>query len=258
MTAAFANPVGLMTIVRRELLRTLKVVNQVIWPPVITTALYVLVFGLGLGSRIRTIDGVPYSAFLIPGLIMLQVISQTYDEVASSFFQGRFLNSIQEVLIAPLSSAEIVVGFVIASIIRALGLALLMVVVGFGLAQTLPQNWGLFVLVTVIVAVIFAALGLVMGTLGEKFEHIAIPTTFIITPLVFVGGVFTSLKILPPFVQKISLFNPMVYMIDAFRYSFTGRGDVSLGLSLAVISALAALSLAGAFALASTGYKLRI
>jgi len=258
MTSAFANPVGLSTIVRRELLRTLKVVNQVVWPPVITTALYVLVFGLGLGSRIRTIDGVPYSAFLIPGLIMLQVISQTYDEVASSFFQARFLNSIQELLIAPLSSAEIVLGFVIASIVRALALALLMVVVGYGLAQTLPQNWGLFALVTTLVAILFAALGLIMGTLGEKFEHIAIPTTFIITPLVFVGGVFTSQTILPPIVQRISLFNPMVYMIDAFRYSFTGHGDVPLALSLGIVVALAAIALASAFGLAATGYKLRL
>ncbi|HTV73927.1 MAG TPA: hypothetical protein VME66_09510, partial [Candidatus Acidoferrales bacterium] len=126
----FVNWVGLWTLVQREMVRTYKVINQVIWPPVITTLLYVGVFGLALGPRIKTIQGVPYAAYLIPGLIMLQVIDGTYNETSSSVFQGRFLNSIQELLIAPLSAGEIVTGFLLAAVIRALIIASLVLLVG--------------------------------------------------------------------------------------------------------------------------------
>jgi ABC-2 type transport system permease protein len=255
--AALGNPIGMLTIVRRELTRTYKVLNQVIWPPVITMVLYVVVLGVGLGGRIKDVDGVPYSAFLIPGLIMLQVISATYDETASSFFQARFLNSIQELLIAPLSATEIVGGFIVGAIVRALVVAGLMQAVGYALTRTLPVDWLLYLTVTVLVAIIFGAVGLIMGQLSEKFEHVAIPTTFIITPLLFVGGVFTSLRFLPPLLQRLSLFNPMVYMIEAFRYSFTGRSDVPIASALGAVFAMAAVALGGALALARSGYKLR-
>jgi len=119
----FGNRVGLATLVKRELVRTMKVINQVIWPPIITTVLYVMVFGLSLGSRIPQVQGVSYAAYLVPGLIMLQVIDATYSEVSSSIFQGRFMNSIQEMLIAPMSAVEMVAGYVIASVLRALLIA---------------------------------------------------------------------------------------------------------------------------------------
>ncbi len=253
----FGNSVGVLTIVKRELTRTYKVLNQVVWPPVITMVLYVVVLGVGLGAQIKSVDGVPYTAFLIPGLIMLQIISGTYDETSSSLFQGRFLNSIQELLIAPLSSVEIVTGFITGAIVRALIVAALMQTLGFALTRTLPQDWILYIAVIVLVAVIFGAVGVIMGQLSEKFEHVAIPTTFIITPLLFVGGVFTPLHFLPPLLQKISLFNPMVYMIEAFRYSFILRSDVPIGLAFGVVCAIAVLSLAAAVALAASGYKLR-
>ncbi len=254
----FRNPVGLATLIKRELVRTYKVINQVIWPPIITTILYVLVFGLGLGSRVQNVQGVPYAAFLIPGLIMLQVIDQTYGESSSSVFQGRFMASIQELLVAPLSAAELVTGFVVASILRALLIAFLILGVGFVMVRTLPQNWGLYFLMTVLVSALFGGIGIVFGLLAEKFDHIAVFTTFVITPLVFVGGVFTSMQFLPPLVRRLSLFNPMFYMIDAFRYSFTGRSDVPLGFSIGIVAALAALAVGAALRMTALGYKLRV
>ena len=253
----FANPIGFQTLVKRELVRTYKVINQVIWPPIITTILYVLVFGLGLGSRVQSIDGIPYAAFLIPGLIMLQVIDQTYGEASSSLFQSRFLNAIQEMLIAPMSALEIVSGFVVAAVLRALVIAMLILAVGFAMVHTLPQNWALFFAVVVLVATLFGALGLICGLLAEKFDHIAVLTTFVITPLVFVGGVFTTSQFLPPLVRQISYFNPMFYMIDALRYSYTGHSDVALALSLGVVTALTGLALGIAFEMTARGYKLR-
>lgn len=252
------NYIGLWTLVKRELVRTFKMINQVFWPPVITTVLYVFVFGLALGARIRPAGGVTYAAFLIPGLIMLQVIDSTYGECSSSMFQGRFMNSIQEVLIAPLSAVEIVAGFILASIVRALFIAGLVLGVGILFAQTWPQNWFLFGGVTLLVATLFGALGIIFGLLAEKFDHIAVLTTFVITPLVFVGGVFTSANQLPPLVRSVSAFNPMMYMIDAFRHSFIGTGDVPLARSLAIVSVLAALALGTALRMTALGYKLRV
>ena len=253
----YGNPVGLATLVKRELYRTFAVINQVIWPPIITTVLYVLVFGIGLGSRVQSVQGVPYAAFLIPGLIMLQTIDQTYSETSSSLFQSRFLNSVQELLIAPLSGLEIVTGFILASILRALLIAGLITLVGFVMVHTVPRDWGLYFLVTVLVATLFGALGLIFGLMAEKFDHIAVLTTFVITPLVFVGGVFTTSQFLPPLVRAISLFNPMFYMIDAFRYSFTGNSDVPLGVSLGILAGLTLLALGVALRMTVSGYKLR-
>ena len=254
----FRNPVGLATLVKRELVRTYKVINQVIWPPIITTILYVLVFGLGLGTRVQNVQGVPYAAFLIPGLIMLQVIDQTYGESSSSLFQGRFMASIQELLVSPLSAAEIVTGFIVASVLRAVVIALLILGVGFIMVHTLPQNWGLYFGMTVLVSALFGSIGIIFGLLAEKFDHIAVFTTFVITPLVFVGGVFTSSQFLPPLVRRVSLFNPMFYMIDAFRYAFTGRSDVPLSLSIGIVVLLTVAALAVALRMTATGYKLRV
>ena len=254
----FRNPVGLATLVKRELVRTYKVINQVVWPPIITTILYVLVFGLGLGSRVQNVQGVPYAAFLIPGLIMLQVIDQTYGESSSSLFQGRFIASVQELLVAPLSAAELVTGFVVAAVLRALVIAFLILVVGFVMVRTYPHDWALFFGVTILVSALFGAIGIIFGLLAEKFDHIAVFTTFVITPLVFVGGVFTSAQFLPPLVRQVSLFNPMFYMIDAFRYAFTGRSDVPLAISLGIVSFLTVVAIVAALRMTATGYKLRV
>ena len=251
------NAVGFQTLVKREMVRTFSIINQVIWPPVIQTLLYVFIFGLGLGSRIKEVHGVSYAQFLIPGLIMLQLIDQTYSESSSSVFQGRFMNSIQELLIAPLSAIEIVLGFVVAGVVRAIFIALLITALGAALVHTAPSDWALYLLTIVLVAVLFSSLGIIFGLLAEKFDHIAVLTTFFITPLVFVGGVFTSMQLLPPLLQKISLVNPMFYMIDSFRYSYIRAGDVPLALSLSVVTTLAVVAFAVALRMTAVGFKLR-
>jgi ABC-2 type transport system permease protein len=251
------NHVAMLTLIRREMVRSIKIINQVIWPPIITTLLYVFVFGMALGSRIKQVQGVSYSEFLIPGLIMLQVIDSSYGECSSSVFQGRFMNSIQEMLIAPMSAGEIVFGYVLGSLVRALVIANIIMVLGVIFVHTLPRDWVLYFGVMTLVAVLFSALGVIFGLLAEKFDHIAVLTTFAITPLVFVGGVFTSAQLLPPFLRNFELFNPMFYTIDAFRYSYTGQSYLPLWFSLTVIGALAAASLATALRMAAVGYKLR-
>ncbi|MBV8721715.1 MAG: ABC transporter permease, partial [Candidatus Eremiobacteraeota bacterium] len=222
----------------------MKVINQVIWPPIITTLLYVFIFGLALGSRIQSVQGVTYAQFLIPGLIMLQVIDSSYGECSSSLFQGRFMNSIQELLVAPMSALEIVGGFVVGSLARAFLIAGLITVLGIVLVHAVPHNWLLFACVIAIVSILFSALGLMFGLMAEKFDHIAILTTFVITPLTFVGGVFTSATMLPPQLRTFELFNPIFYTIDAFRRSYTGESYLPPIYSIAAVVLLAAVALA--------------
>ena len=251
------NAVALYTLTRREMVRSLKIINQVIWPPVITTVLYVFIFGLALGSRIPSVQGVTYAQFLIPGLIMLQVIDSSYGECSSSIFQGRFMNSIQEMLIAPMSALEIVAGYILGSLARALLIAGLITLLGVVLVHAVPQDWVLYVTVICLVSVLFSALGLIFGLFAEKFDHIAILTTFVITPLTFVGGVFTSATMLPPALRTFELFNPIFYTIDAFRRSYTGDSYLRPELSVAAIVALAVLALGVVLRMVASGYKLR-
>jgi len=229
----------------------------VIWPPIITTLLYVFVFGLALGSRIPVVDGVSYAQFLIPGLIMLQVIDSSYGECSSSLFQGRFMNSIQELLIAPMSAYELVGGYVIGSLARSMLIAGLITVLGVVLVHSVPHDWPIYFLVIALVSILFSALGLIFGLLADKFDHIAILTTFVITPLTFVGGVFTSAKMLPPALQTLELFNPIFYTIDAFRRSYTGQSYLAPAFSIGMVVLLTAISLGIILRLMAIGYKLR-
>ena len=251
------NTVGMLTLMKREMVRSLKIINQVIWPPMITTVLYVFVFGVALGSRVHAPNGLSYSVFLIPGLIMLQVIDSSYGECSSSVFGSRFMNSIQEMLVAPMSAYEIVFGYVLGSLTRALLIACLIMGLGFALVHTLPRDWMLYFSVIVVVGILFSALGIIFGLLAEKFDHLAVLTTFAITPLVFVGSAFTPAQFLPPSILRFEYFNPMFYAIDAFRYSYTNASYLPLWLSLTVITGLAVLSLSIALRMALVGYKLR-
>jgi ABC-2 type transport system permease protein len=239
------------------MIRSLKIINQVIWPPIITTLLYVFVFGLAIGSRIPSVQGVSYAQFLIPGLIMLQVIDASYGECSSSLFQGRFMNSIQELLIAPMSAGELVAGYVLGSLARALLIAGLITGLGLILVHTAPRDWPLYLCVIALVSVLFSALGLIFGLIADKFDHIAILTTFVITPLTFVGGVFTDAKMLPPPLRTFELFNPIFYTIDAFRRSYTGQSFLAPEFSVTMIVLLAAVALGIVLRMTAIGYKLR-
>jgi ABC-2 type transport system permease protein len=200
---------------------------------------------------------VTYAQFLIPGLIMLQVIDASYGECSSSLFQGRFMNSIQELLIAPMSATEIVAGYVLGSLARALLIAGLITLLGVLLVHTVPHDWVLYLCVIALVSILFSALGLIFGLVADKFDHIAILTTFVITPLTFVGGVFTDAKMLPPPLRTFELFNPIFYTIDAFRRSYTGQSFLSPVFSIAMIVLLSAIALGTVLRMTAIGYKLR-
>jgi ABC-2 type transport system permease protein len=251
------NGIGFWTIVKRELQRTRVVINQVVWPPLVTTLLYLFVFGLSLGRRITEVEGLPYLTFLLPGLVMMSVIEGAYGEASASLFLLRFTNAIQELLIAPLSAVEIVAGFIVGSIVRGLIIANLVMLCGMVILGLVPQSWLLYVLMLVLVCVFFASLGLVMGLWADKFDHIAIMTTFFITPLVYFGGVFHSVRMLPAAFQTVSLANPLFYMIDGFRFAMTGHSLVDPWRDVLIVGVMAVAAVSWALILFARGYRLR-
>ena len=253
-----ANYVGLWTLVRREMKRTMMVINQVVWPPIITTVLYIYVFGLSLGPRIKSVDGVPYVEFLLPGLVMFNVITSSYDETSSSMFQQRFMNSIQELLIAPLSFVEVLVGFLAGSVLRGVVIGCMVMALGFGLVRYAPHDLGTYAFFMVVTALLFSSCGLIAGLLGKTFDNLAIINTFVISPLTFIGGIFSSSSMLPPTLARLASANPMVYMIDGFRFSYTGGAEHGLVLDGAVVLALAIAATAVAFVMMQRGVNLRV
>jgi len=252
------NWVALWTLIKREMKRTFKIINQVIWPPVIITLLFLFIFGVSLGARIKTLGGVPYVDFLLPGLVMMNVIASSYEESASSLFQQRFMASIQEILIAPLSYLEFLVGFLAGSVLRGLVIGNLVMLIGVFAARSVPHNWGLYLFFSIVTAVLFSAVGVIAGLLAKTFDNLAVVTTFFITPLTYVGGVFSSIHLLPPVLRQVSLFNPMLYMIDGLRFSYTGAADVSVGSDAFVATALSAVALFVAYSMTKRGVNLRV
>lgn len=252
------NWVGLWTIVKRENSRTIKVINQVIWPPIISSLLYILIFGLSLGKNFNIGSEVSYLVFLVPGLIVMNVIMTAYEESSSSLFLGKFINYIQELLVAPLSYLELVLGFLFGSLIRSFVIANLIFIVFLFFVKINIFSWLLYIYFLIFVSLFFACIGLIIALWAEKFDNLAVLNTFFITPLLFFGGVFHSIKLLPEMFQKISLVNPLFYMIDGFRYSMIGKSDVNIIISIIVVFVLAAIAFSYALFLFRIGYKLKV
>ncbi|MBM3270427.1 MAG: ABC transporter permease [Candidatus Sericytochromatia bacterium] len=254
------NSVGLATLASREMKRTIKIINQVVWPPVISTVLYFFIFVIGLGRSIGTMDGLPYVQFLVPGLIFLNVVEASFGEGAASLFILRFTNAIQELLVAPLSYAEMVIGMIAGSVLRALLIGNLILLVGWAFGGRLPataQAWGWYLLLLMVTAILFSSLGLIAAVFFESWDQLAIPSTFVLTPLIFVGGVFASVRGLPEPVSQVALFNPLFYLIDGMRAAITGAPTPYWHVDLAFAGTGAAVAFAGALRLFQTGYKLR-
>lgn len=250
------NWIGLWTLVKREQVRTLKVINQVIWPPIISSLLYILIFGFSLGRNFD-VGEISYLLFLVPGLIMMNVIMASYDEAASSLFLGKFINYIQELLIAPLSYFELVLGFLFGSVIRSFFIANIILIVFLFFIDVRIYSVFWYIYFILVVSLFFASIGLITALWAEKFDNLAIFNTFFITPLLFFGGVFHSIDLLPETFQKISLFNPLFYMIDGFRYSVVGTSSVDVLLSAVIVFILTVIAFISSIYLFKKGYKLK-
>jgi ABC-2 type transport system permease protein len=244
-------------IYRYEMARTRRTLLQSIVSPVISTSLYFVVFGAAIGSRISQIEGVPYGAFIVPGLMMLMLLTQSIVNAAFGIYFPRFVGTIYEILSAPVSSFEIVLGSVGAAATKSiiLGLIILGTSALFVPLQIVHPFWMLAFLV--LTSLSFSLFGFILGVWADTFEQLQIVPLLIVTPLTFLGGTFYSTSVLPPLWRTITLFNPVLYLISGFRWSFFGLADVNVGISITVIVLFLLLCMATVWWIFKTGYRLK-
>ncbi len=251
------NLIGLYTIVIKEISRVSRIWVQTIIPPAITMTLYFVIFGSLIGRRIGQMDGIPYTTFIAPGLIMMSVITNSFGTVVSSFFSSKLQMHLEEMLVSPLSYVTIVFGYVIGGVARGLTVAALVTVVAMFFTDLTLVHPFLTLGVIVLTAMIFSLAGLVNAIWATKFDDISIIPTFILTPLTYLGGVFFSISLLGPVWQKLALINPVLYMVNAFRYGMLGVSDISISVAMAIIVAFFVALLSAALLLLRLGVGIR-
>jgi ABC-2 type transport system permease protein len=248
---------GILAIYKFEMARTFRTIGQSIASPVISTILYFIVFGSAIGSRINDVSGISYGAFIVPGLVMLTILTQSIANASFGIYLPRFTGTIYEILSAPLSSTEITIAYVGAAASKSLGIATIVLITShfFVPLEIKHPLWMLFFLVTTCVT--FSLLGFIIGIWADGFEKLQLIPLLIITPLTFLGGSFYSIHMLPEFWQKVSLFNPVVYLISGFRWSFFEHSDVSLITSISMILLFLTLCMGLITWMFKTGYRLK-
>ena len=229
-----AKLIALRTIATKEILRFARIWIQTILPPVITMALYFIIFGNLIGPRIGQMDGFNYMEFIIPGLIMMAVITNSYSNVVSSFYGSKFQRHIEEMIISPTPNYIILVGYVLGGVTRGLSVGVAVTLVSLVFHPLNIHNLAVILSMILLTAILFSLAGLINGVYARSFDDISIIPTFVLTPLTYLGGIFYSISMLPGFWQTMSLGNPILYMVNAFRYGFLGASDISLAASYAI------------------------
>ena len=252
-----ANLYAVKAIYRFEMARTWRTLMQSIVSPVISTSLYFVVFGAAIGSRIQTVGGIPYGAFIVPGLIMLSLLTQSISNASFGIYFPKFTGTIYELLSAPVSWLEITIAYVGAAASKSVILGVIILATAGLFVPLRVEHPVVMALFLVLTAVTFSLVGFIIGIWADGFEKLQVIPLLIVTPLTFLGGSFYSISMLPSFWQTVALFNPVVYLISGFRWSFYGTGDVSLGLSLAMTLAFLAISMGIVAWIFRTGYRLK-
>jgi ABC-2 type transport system permease protein len=238
------NWIGFKTIVVKETVRIARIWIQTLIPPVIQMTLYFLIFGAFIGSRVGLMDGFSYMAFLAPGLIMMSVINNSYANVVSSFFGAKFARHVEELLVSPLPNSLIILGFVVGGVIRGLVVGILVAVVALLFTHLHVAHPLITLSVVILTAVVFSLGGFINAVFAKNFDDVTIIPTFVLTPLTYLGGVFYSITLLPHLWADVSRINPILYMVNAFRYGILGVSDIGIGTAYVIIL----LFIAGLFA----------
>jgi len=229
------NLIAIRTIVRKEVIRVLRIWVQTIVPPAITMTLYFIIFGNLIGRRIGTMDGFDYMAYIAPGLIMMSVITNSYGNVVSSFFGAKFGRHIEEMLVSPMSNAAIIIGHVAGGVLRGLLVGSLVTAVALFFTRLDVEHPFTTISIVLLSSIVFSLAGFINAIFAKKFDDISIVPTFVLTPLTYLGGVFYSIALLPDFWQNVSRLNPILYMVNAFRYGILGTSDISISTAYAIL-----------------------
>ena len=249
--------IALKTIVIREVLRFTRIWIQTVLPPVITTALYFIIFGSLIGSQIGDMGGFRYMDYIVPGLIMMAVITNSYANVVSSFYGSKFQHNIEEMLVSPTPNYLIVSGFVMGGLARGITVGIAVTLISLLFSDLQIHNVWVAGSVVVLTSILFALAGLINGVYAKSFDDISIIPTFVLTPLTYLGGIFYSIDMLPAFWQNASLINPILYMVNAFRYGILGVSDISLWSSYAIILGFIAALFTFSLYLLNKGHGIR-
>lgn len=249
--------VAFYTIVYKEIRRFMRIWLQTLLPPAITMALYFIIFGNLIGSRIGQMDGYDYMQFVVPGLIMMSVITNAYSNVVSSFFGAKFQHHIEELLVSPVSNTVILSGYVAGGVARGLMVGLIVSVLSLFFAKLQVHSVLITVSVVVMTSVLFSLLGMINAIYANSFDDISIIPTFVLTPLIYLGGVFYSLELLPEFWQMVSKLNPILYLVNAFRYGILGQSDINLTFAFVMMFVFTFVAAAYCMHLLNTGKRLR-
>ncbi|MFB1016256.1 MAG: ABC transporter permease [Alteromonadaceae bacterium] len=251
------NRTALKSILHKEVHRFMRIWVQTLVPPAITISLYFVIFGTLIGSRIGDMGGIDYMSFIVPGLIMMSVITNSYSNVASSFFSAKWQRNVEEMLVAPVPNWVIVAGYVGGGMIRGMLVGLIVTVVSLLFVDLQIHNIWVIIATVCLTSAVFALGGLINAIFANSFDDISIIPTFILTPLTYLGGVFYSISLLPEFWQGVSQINPIVYMVNAFRYGFLGISDVNLTAAFLVLLTFVVVLYSIAMTLISKGIGLR-
>lgn len=227
--------ISYFTTIRKELVRIIRIWSQTLLPPVVTTSLYFIVFGTFIGSQLAPIHGFSYIQFIVPGLIMMSVITSSYMNTVSTFYFAKWTKNLEELLVSPTPDWVIILGFVSGGVLRGLLVGILVLIVSLFFTHLMIFNAVALITAVVLTSVLFSLAGLINGVFANSFDGISIVPTFVLTPLTYLGGIFYSISALPAFWQKVSLFNPILYMVNAFRYGFLGVSDIPVAESFAVL-----------------------
>lgn len=250
--------VAFSTIVRKEARRFFRIWSQTLLPPAISMSLYFIIFGSLIGSRIGTMGGYSYMQFMVPGLIMMAVLTNAYSNVVSSFFGAKFQRHIEELLVSPTSNHTILLGFVVGGVMRGICVGAIVTVLSLFFSRLHIQHIGITLLILLLTALLFSLLGFINAVYANNFDDISIVPTFVLTPLTYLGGVFYSIDLLPPFWSGLSHLNPVLYIVNGFRYGFLGASDVDVGVAFGIVLLFTALAYSYAMYLLRTGKRLRM
>lgn len=245
------------SLLTKEINRFTRIWVQTLVPPAITMTLYFIIFGNLIGSRIGQMNGFSYMEYIVPGLIMMSVITNSYSNVASSFFSAKFQKNIEELLVAPVPNYVIIAGLVMGGVVRGLLVGTIVTLVSLFFVDLKVDHWGIIAATVFLTSVVFALGGMINAIFAKTFDDISIIPTFVLTPLTYLGGVFYSISLLPDFWQAVSKINPIVYMVNAFRYGFLGVSDVGIVTSFSVLGIFVVALYGVAHYLVSRGIGLR-
>ncbi|GLS26318.1 ABC transporter permease [Marinibactrum halimedae] len=249
--------IALLTILRKEIRRFTRIWVQTLLPPVITMSLYFVIFGALIGQRIGQMDGFDYMSFVVPGLIMMSVITNSYSNVVSSFFSAKFHHSIEELLVSPTPNYIILSGYVLGGVARGLTVGFVVSMIAMLFADIPFHSVGVTVAIVALTSVLFALAGFINALFASTFDDISIVPTFVLTPLTYLGGVFYSISLLPEFWQGVSQLNPVLYMVNAFRYGMLGISDIHIGVAFTGVGLVTVALFITALTLLNRGTRLR-